>query len=265
MPSPTCLNCNHALVGPYCSNCGQKADTRRITFKNFLFNDILHGTFSIERGMLYTAKQSLRRPGTAALDYIAGKRKPYYNLFLLSLFLFGLILFLRHFYEVLATAQGSPLSTTPYKDEASIRLNTLIADQSKLVVFLFVPLAAVSSCILFRRRQLNLSEHFILSGMVLLGILLISAIGHLLFYLNLLTDADVVSSIINIGTPLAAILYVGYGYVEAFGTLYSRWGMVYRIALFFILLMVQVYLLLLILIGFVTNWKFGTVTLSPFG
>lgn len=265
MTSTHCLNCDHPLVSTYCSGCGQKADTSRISFKDFLFNDILHGTFSIERGMLFTAKQALLRPGKAALEYIAGKRKRYYNLFLLALFLFGVILFLRHFYNELAIAQGDTVTAPLLPNEASRRMNQLIAEKSKLIVFLFVPLAALTSFLLFRRKRWNLSEHFILSGMLLLGILLISAIGNLLFYLDLLTDSTIVANIIDFGTPTLAVLYIGYGYYNAFADDYSGWGMLYRILLLFALLCLQVYILLFIVIGFVTDWKFGTVTFSPFG
>lgn len=265
MTSTHCLNCNTTLDGNFCSSCGQKADTRRISFKNFVYNDILHGTFSIEKGMLFTAKQELLRPGKAALDYIAGKRKRYYNVFLLALFVFGLILFLRHYYEQLAIALGDPITETHLNDVASQRLNQFIADQSKLVVFLFVPLAALASFILFKRKKLHLSEHCILSGMLLLGILLLSGLGHVLFYLDIITVGTIVANCIDFGTPTVCVLYVGYGYYNAFGDVYSGWRMAYRIPLFFVLLALQVCILFLIVFGFVTDWKFGTVTLSPFG
>ncbi|MGJ8592808.1 MAG: DUF3667 domain-containing protein [Aquaticitalea sp.] len=265
MTTNECLNCNTNLVDNYCSSCGQKADTRRISFRNFVFNDILHGTFSIERGMLFTAKQALLRPGRAALDYISGKRKRYYNVFLLALVVFGLILFLRHFYDVLANAKGDIQTSPDLPNEASKKLDQLISEKSKLFVFLFVPMSALASFVLFRRKKLNLSEHFILSGMMLLGILLISAAGNLLFYFDLLMNSNFVANILDYGTPTVAILYIGYGYCNAFADDYSRWGMLYRIPLFFLLLVLQAYIILFFVIGFITDWRFGTVTVSPFG
>lgn len=265
MTNNHCLNCEQELVGKFCYHCGQKADTQRISFKNFVFNDILYGTFSIERGMVFTAKHALIRPGKAALDYIYGKRKRYYNLFLLGLFLFGLILFLRHFYDELSMAQGNPIQKSPLKDDASKRLDQMISETRKLIVFLFVPFAALNSLILFRRKSLNLSEHFIIAGMILLGILLISAFGNLLFYLVLITNSDVISMLINIGTPTVALLYIGYGYYNAFASDYSRFGIAYRILLFFILMCFEAYLLLLLFVGIATDWEFGAITITPFG
>src|SRR5690606_35565277 len=106
MTNKNCLNCGKELTDKFCSGCGQKADTHRISFKNFIFHDVLHGTFHIEKGILFTAKQALIRPGKAALDYIAGKRKSYYNVFLLILMVFGLTLFFKHFYNEILVAQG---------------------------------------------------------------------------------------------------------------------------------------------------------------
>lgn len=75
MTSKYCLNCGKEVSDKYCSGCGQKTDTHRISFKNFIFHDVLHGTFHLERGIFFTAKESLLRPGKAALDYIAGSEK----------------------------------------------------------------------------------------------------------------------------------------------------------------------------------------------
>ena len=107
MTNSNCLNCEKKLTAKFCSSCGQKSDTRRITFKNLIFHDILHGLFHFEKGMLFTAKQSLVNPGKASLDYISGKRKPYYNVFYFILITIGLILFFKHFIELLDSNQES--------------------------------------------------------------------------------------------------------------------------------------------------------------
>ena len=73
MTTKNCLNCEKELIDNYCSGCGQVADTHRITFKNFIFHDLLHGTFHLEKGILFTAKQAAVRPGKAALDYREGR------------------------------------------------------------------------------------------------------------------------------------------------------------------------------------------------
>lgn len=260
MTSNNCLNCGEEVTNKFCSVCGQKTDTHRITFKNFIFHDVLHGTFHIEKGILFTAKQALLRPGKAALDYIAGKRISYYNVFYLILIVTGLLLFVRHFYAQLEGDLENVVETKKFVNEASRKFDELISEKSKLIIFLFVPFGALNSFLLFRRKKLNLSEHAILSGMLLLGILLISLFGHILFYLNLIVESDILSNIISYGTPALAIIYIIYGYYNAFSSDYSKLGITYRVFLFFGLLCLEIMILFLIVVGILTNWKFGHIT-----
>ncbi|MFD2598893.1 DUF3667 domain-containing protein [Sphingobacterium corticis] len=266
MKNKNCLNCGEELINKYCSHCGQKSDTHRITFKNFIFHDVLHGTFHIDKGILFTAKQALIRPGKAALDYISGKRKPYYNVFLLILLTIGLMLFLRHYYSEIMIEQGRAyVKGTRGLNEASQKMDYIFSQKNKIVIFLFVPFAALNSYVLFRRKQLNLSEHTIIAGMILLGILLFSTFGNAIFYLNLFIDfSSTVTDLVSTTIISLIFLYIIYGYFNAFGNNYSRLGFSYRILLFFLLLFAEVIILLLITIGIVTNWEFGAIKLTPF-
>jgi hypothetical protein len=262
-----CLNCEKELTDHYCSRCGQKADTHRITFKNFILHDILHGTFHIDKGILFTTKQALMRPGKASLDYISGKRKPYYNVFYLILIVLGLILFFLHFNDQLYVMQGGTGSETKtYLNENSKTFDELISQKSKIIIILFVPLSALNSFILFRRKKLNLSEHFIIAGMILLGMLLISFFGNIFFYLDLIVPFnETFSFVMSWFISLLIIFHVGYGYYNAFGSDYSKWVISYKIVLFYLLLFLEISLLFIIVFGFISDWKFGIVSLSPFG
>lgn len=157
MSSNNCLNCGKKLTDKFCSGCGQKADTHRISFKNFIFHDVLHGTFHIEKGMLFTAKQALLRPGKAALDYIIGKRISYYNIFYLILITAGLMLFVRHFYSQLEASHENIVEAKQFINEASKKFDALISQKSKFIIFLFIPFGALNSFILFRKKK-NKSE-----------------------------------------------------------------------------------------------------------
>lgn len=265
MTTKNCLNCEKELIDQFCSGCGQKSDTHRITLKNFIFHDVLHGTFHIEKGIIFTAKQALTRPGKAALDYISGKRKSYYNVFYLVLIVFGLIIFLGHLFEEIDLFFGGELKPErPFINEASRKLSRIF-DHSKIIIFLFVPFAALNSFILFRRKKLNVSEHAIISGMILLGMLLISLIGNILFYANFFIEFSATFHAIFSWTVTALIiLHVGYGYVNAFSKEYSKFGIAYRILLFFTMLVVEILILLFIAVGFVTEWKFGLININPF-
>ena len=262
MTNQHCLNCNTILTNKYCSGCGQKADTHRISFKNFVFHDLLHGTFHIEKGMLFTAREALIRPGKAALDYIAGKRKRYYNVFYLILIITGLILFFRHFLEANRVVVSEKTVTL---NEVSIKMDDFLSQKSKLIIFLFVPFAAINSFILFGRKKLNVSEHSIVSGMILLGILLISLIGNLIWFIDLSFNfPERVSNTVSIFIIVAIFFYIGCGYVNAFADKYSKFEMTFRIFLFFALIFLELFLIFVIIFGFISNWKFGQITLTPF-
>jgi hypothetical protein len=264
MITKECLNCGTKLTDKYCSGCGQLADIQRITFKNFIFNDVLHGTFHIERGILFTAKESLTRPGKAALDYISGKRKRYYNVFYLILITIALMLFTRHVTDWFASKDQveEVIQAKTYINEASQKIDELLKQKNKIIIFLFVPFGAVNSFILFRRKKLNLSEHSIIAGMILLGVLLLSTFSNILFWFKLVHQIGMVISIL---ITALIIIYIGFGYCNAFGSEYSKLGIAYRIVLFYALLCLEILLLTFIIVGIFTHWEFGEFQITPFG
>jgi hypothetical protein len=266
MTNKNCLNCENKLTDKYCSCCGQKANTHRISFKNFIFHDVLHGTFHIDKGMLFTAKQALTRPGKAALDYIAGKRIIYYNVFYLIMITTGLLLFCRHFLDELYISEGEKvIKNTQNINAASKTFEELFSQKSKIIIFLFVPFAAFNSFILFKRKKLYLSEHAIISGMLLLGMLLIALFGNLFFYFDfMISFNDIFSVIISWLVTALIIFHVGFGYYNAFSSDYSKFGISCRIVLFYVLICIEIAILFLLVFGFITNWKFGYLHFSPF-
>jgi len=263
MTNNTCLNCEKELTDKYCSGCGQKADTHRITFKNFILQDVLHGTFHIDKGIIFTAKQALICPGKAALDYISGKRKRYYNVFYLILITIGLMLFFRHFEGLFYSHDGEVIQDKVYLNEASKKMDKIISQNSKFILLLFVPFAAFNSFILFRRKKLNLSEHSILAGMILLGILLLCTLANIYFPINnFFNFSGFIASII---VTVIIVFYVCYGYFNAFSSDYSKFGIAYRIVLFYVLVCLEIIILFMIVFGFISNWKFGPININPFG
>ena len=163
-------------------------------------------TFHLEKGILFTAKEALLRPGKAALDYIAGKRKRYYNVFYLILITIGVMLFTRHVDELFTDQSAEIVTEKVYLNEASRKFNELLAQKNKIIIFLFVPFAALNSFTLFRRKKLNLSEHSIIAGMILLGVLLLSTFSQILFWFKLIHQIGMVISLLTIAL---IILYIG--------------------------------------------------------
>lgn len=253
--TPNCLNCDTQLQGKFCSNCGQKADTHRITFKHFIIHDVLHGVWHFEKGMLFTAKQALFRPGKAALDYIGGKRIPYYNVFYFILLLLGLNFFLNHYYDQLA-ADFNSISNGEHHVKNS--LETFLTENAKSIILLFVPFFAFNSYLLFRRRKFNLSEHFIIAGITFLGILIFVTFFNLVSFLGFLKYLDRISSVTDYLIPFIIIVYTISSYYTAFSEKYSKIKFSIRMFLFLFLLLFEFIMVIMLIFGYVTDWKFGS-------
>lgn len=237
MQSHYCLNCQEIIEKNYCSNCGQKTDTHRINFKHFIFHDILHGVWHVEKGILFTVKEAFTRPGKAALDYISGKRIKYYNVFYLTVLLVGLNIFLVNYYDQLELKYYPELHEL--KPNGDLKSGDFLSDYAKILILSLIPLFALTSFILFRRKKLNLSEHFILSGMIFLGVMLISTISILLSFLEFLENLSTVANIIDKGTPIVLLLYISFGYYNAFRPIYNKLNIILRVIAFDILLLLE--------------------------
>ena len=71
-----CINCAHAVAGPeqkFCPRCGQPTPVHRIDW-HFLAHELEHSVLHMDRGILYSLKQLMLRPGTLLRDYIDGRR-----------------------------------------------------------------------------------------------------------------------------------------------------------------------------------------------
>lgn len=77
--SDVCQNCSQPLSGEnYCPNCGQKNDTRKLTFWHFITESLSH--FLALDGMFFTTlKKLITKPGQVPLDYVNGQRNTYMN------------------------------------------------------------------------------------------------------------------------------------------------------------------------------------------
>ena len=124
-----------------------------------------------------------------------------------------------------------------------------------------MPLFALNSFIFFRRKKLNLTEHSIIAGMVLLSVLLISLFGNLFFYFDILVVfSDAFNDIISLLIVVLIFIQILHGYYNAFNADYSKLGISYRIGLFLALICPEIAIMLFIRIRFITHWKFEVIS-----
>jgi hypothetical protein len=243
MRNELCLNCATETSKRFCSNCGQKTDTQRITIGHFITHDLLHGVWHIERGILFTLKEALLRPGQAALDYIGGKRIRYYNIFYLSLLLIAFNLVLSHIYDSFLPKAES--ITDP-------NVVDFFSKYLKFILLGIVPIFAFNSWLFFRKLKLNYAEHIIIGGMTLVGILVLSP---LLFLSNFLEEylASVFFGIMQMIMFLIVLSFPVYAYYSAVKKHYSLGAFLFRIFCFYILTVAMLVSGLIVILYWVTN------------
>ena len=192
-----CLNCNANLVGKFCNNCGQKTDTKRLDFNHFIKHDIIHGTFHFDKGLPFTIKQIIIRPGKVATEYIEGKRIKYYNFFYLTLILIGLILTIKGFYK-----QNYALEPKTFQSEYENGIK-IAQSNLKVIFLLFIPLLVLCSKIVYRKQKLNISEHSIIAVINVIYFLIFALISNAIYliskYLNFNINENLSSFFVYLG------------------------------------------------------------------
>jgi hypothetical protein len=250
-----CLNCNFETNNNFCSNCGQKTNIQRITFKHFIFHDVLHGLFHFDKGMLFTAKESLIRPGKAAIDYIEGKRIRYYNVFYLILLLIGLNIFLSSYYDNLSEIYN-PKINERVSNALGEKIEQFFSDYAKIIIFSFVPLFAINGYVLFRKRKLNLSEHFIIAGITFLGILIINTFESIFTFLNFTLHFSFIADFVTFICVLGTLFFPIYSYNLAFEEFYKKKYFLIRMILFSLMLILELAIFIYLITGMLSDWKF---------
>ena len=239
----TCLNCNALVTDKFCPSCGQKKiETQRITFKHFFLHDILHGVWHFERGILFTLKEAVVRPGNAALDYIAGKRVRYYNVFYLVLVLIGLGIFIENAYAFTAERYVSFIEPEIEPEEKSVVLD-FIGKHIKLFLALAIPVFSLNSYVLFNKRKLYYSEHIIIFGLMYLGIILFTILSNILYFTEFVKPLTFISEWTDIVIPVIILLYVINGFYKAFGNDYSKLNFSLRMLIYIVLTVIELRLL----------------------
>ena len=244
-----CLNCNESITKKFCPNCGQKTDTHRITLKHFIFHDLLHGVWHFEKGILFTLKESIIRPGQASLDYIQGKRIKYYNVFYLSLLLIGFIILLNHLYDNFNVSHTMNIDKS--KNDTP-NVTAFFNENIKTILFSIVPLLGINAFIIFKRLKLNLAEHFIIGGMCLLGMLQLFALYRFIDFLSEHVDFSFLGLLEVISFFLVPLFPV-WTYFNMIKKNYSTLGKIWRLFAFYLLLLIEIIIVLIVIINNLTK------------
>jgi hypothetical protein len=216
-----CVSCGHPLAGEnYCSRCGEEVlDPSKLTLRHFLAHTFLHELLNFDGKIWRTLRLLLFRPGFLALEYSAGRRRPYVNpLRVLIVVIVVYVLatpgtgFTLRFGDYQLAVAPAPMSQSiggvidqvdrfgilermfaerfgPSEDASNdlrIPFNRTLNGFATPLSFMTVVMAALLLYGLFHRRRPLLVEHMVFSMHYFSAVLLWLLLPQLVFRLNLL-------------------------------------------------------------------------------
>lgn len=177
-----CKSCSALLHGEFCSQCGQKLISERLTLRS-IFRMFMTQLTNVEKGLFYTIMMLFRAPETVIQNYLAGATNKYYNPFRFILILTTvstLLLVLSGGFDNNTTELQNylPGGTTPNQQAFQQKAQALSRKYTSFFLLAMVPFAAFCARIFWRKRTYNYAEHltaiaFIVGQLSLMGLILL--------------------------------------------------------------------------------------------
>jgi len=199
-----CQNCNTALQGKYCSNCGQSSETHKID-GHYLWHDVQHGLLHFDKGILFTTKELFTRPGNSIREFLEGKRAKHFQPISLVLVLAGIYGLLFHFFKinmfenyVVASGSGERVG---HINEAIEKMSEWIGQHYSILALLQIPIFTIGTYLCFRKSGYSFVEHLILNTFLIGQRLILHIITFPLYYISngtpMLTSVDRIINLIG--------------------------------------------------------------------
>jgi len=165
-----CKNCGNEVSDNFCSSCGQRADTHKLNM-HFILHDLQHGLFHFDKGVLYTAKQLLTRPGHTIREFLEGKRvrhfQPLSFVIVLATF-YGLV----WHYLIFDRLHKSLIEPGDNLTVAGAKIVAWMTDHFAFDGLILIITSTLVSYVVFKKQKYNLVEHLVLNT-YLMGLFLI--------------------------------------------------------------------------------------------
>jgi hypothetical protein len=169
-----CLNCGNSLLQgqKYCPQCGQKADTHRISLHEIM-HDALHYITHADKGIFHLIKQLAKRPGIVAREYIDGRRKTYFKPLNFLLIVAGIVVFMTNALHKDYPRPTSSRSTTQAERpapptaaqlamyERAQKASKFTSKYSNVINLLATPVFAAFIWLFYYRGRYNYIEHLV--------------------------------------------------------------------------------------------------------
>ena len=183
-----CANCDLAIAGPvqkFCPACGQPTPAHRIDW-HFLTHELEHSVLHMDRGVLYTLKRLMLRPGLLIRDYIEGRRAGIVKPLLLIMMTGAAATVMAH-YALDGDALGASLTAgmeagAGHQSDMNAKQAEAMARMGKvfgvvkdwmnrhltLITLLLLPVQAAAFKLTFRRfKQINYPEWLVITSFLM--------------------------------------------------------------------------------------------------
>lgn len=169
--STVCKNCLFTFEGIYCNHCGQRTTEGRFYFKD-LREDFLNNVLAVDSPLPRTVRLLFQNPGRMAQEYIAGKRKLYYQPVRYFIFMLAFYLIVRsllNFNPVDLNLQAMDAKEAITSQHSSaMEASRFLAAHINLILPIFIFLLGAISKLVFRKSSYNFVE-FILFFLYVIG------------------------------------------------------------------------------------------------
>lgn len=168
-----CKNCDQHFEGKFCNNCGQTANTHRLSM-HFILHELQHSLFHVDHGILYTMQQLLIRPGHMIREFMEGKRVRHFKPMMLVVVLatvYGLLFhyFMEDVFDI------DPIHSKDGLVSAYQKMLTWVTGHLAYASLLLIAVNTICSYLLFRKQGFNFAEHLVLNTYAM-GLVLIDQI-----------------------------------------------------------------------------------------
>lgn len=245
-----CQNCETPLDGKFCSQCGQKANVKRITTRA-IFSDFIKKITLWDKGLLYTTVQLMKSPGKMARAYLKGKRvnftKPLN--YILIIVAISVLFFPRNDLDEAMSGMNNNLAKSSWYSD-------WIFSNITVIYVMMIPFLALVSRWFNKKADVNYAEQFVFYCYLMAGCTIVTI--PFTVTLNLLHISALTLGPIGILQYMCWFLFFAWGYVQFFNKQRSYWGGIQGVLVLLIAYIIYIFVfgLLLVLAIFIAKVLF---------
>ena len=157
-----CKNCNESLNenDSFCSKCGAKIVSKRLTFKGF-FSEMITTYFAWDNKLFLTFWHMFSKPEKVINGFISGVRKKYMHplhFMIVSLTFYGVYLYFAKD-SLNELIQNYDFMQSDKSSLDQMKVTNVITKYFNLITFLTIPIYAIASFFAFKKYKYNFIEH----------------------------------------------------------------------------------------------------------